>query len=135
MPLVKSKIFMILPWCHLRSIPGKFLWMLVQNGCLDSQKVHVFAHVKESIFAKKNQKMMQFLGPKNGVPFLNLQPLAPVKFSLRMVRGTKNGAQKWNPKMVPQKMKKCWQTHREITVGGRKFNSRNLAVLEVAISF
>ena len=106
MPLVKSKILMILPSCHLSSIPGKFLCMLVQNGCLDSQQVHVFAHVKKSVFAKKKSKMMQFLGPKNGGPFLNLQPLAPIKFSLKMVRGTKNGAQKWDPKMVPQKMKK-----------------------------
>ena len=60
---------------------------------------------------------MQFLGPKNGGPFLNLSPLAPIKFSLKMVRGTKNGAQKWDPKMVPQKMKKCWQKHREIIAG------------------
>ena len=80
--------------------------MVVQNGCLDSQQVHVFAHVKKSVFCEKKSKMMQFLGPKNGGPFLNLQPLAPVKFSLKMVRGTKNGAQKWDPKMVPQKMKK-----------------------------
>ena len=64
-----------------------------------------FADVKKSVFAKKKPKMMQFLGPKNGGPFLNLEPLAPVKFSVKMVRGTKNGAQKWDPKMVPQKMK------------------------------
>ena len=107
--------------------------MLVQS-CLDSQQIHVFADVKKSVFAKKT-KMMQFLGPKNGGLFLNLEPLAPVKFPLKMVRATKNGAQKRDPKMVPKKMKKCWQKHREITVGGRKFNSRNLAVLEVAISF
>ena len=90
--------------------------MLVQKDCLDSQQIHVFADVKKSVFAKKT-KMMQFLGPKNGGPFLNLEPLAPVKFSLKMVRGTKNGAQKRDPKMVPQKMKKmlaeasrnyCW---------------------------
>ena len=91
--------------------------MLVQKGCLDSQQVHVFADVKKSVFAKKNPKMMQFLGTKDGGPFLNLEPLAPVKFSFKMVRGTKNGAQKWDPKMVPQKMKKCWQKHREIIAG------------------
>ena len=64
--------------------------------------MHVFAHFKKSVFAKKKSKMMQFLGPKNGGPFLNLQPPAPVKFSLKMVRGTKNGAQKWDPKMGPK---------------------------------
>ena len=68
--------------------------------------MHVFAHVKKSVFAQKKSKMMQFLGPKNGGPFLNLQPPAPIKFSLKMVRGTKNGTQKWDPKMGPQKMKK-----------------------------
>ena len=96
-------------------IPGKFLCMLVQNGCLDSQQVPVFAHVKKSVFT--NRQDMQFLGPKNGGPFLNLLFLAPVKFSLKMVRGTKNGAQKWDPKMVSPKMKKCWQKHREIIAG------------------
>ena len=76
-----------------------------------------FCPCEEKRFCEKKSKMMQFLGPKNGGPFLNLQPPAPVKFSLKMVRGTKNGAQKWDPKMVPQKMKKCWQKHREIIAG------------------
>ena len=59
--------------------------------------MHVFAHVKKRVFAKKT-KIMQFLGPKNGGPFLNLQPPAPIKFSL--TNGT--GHQKWGPKMGPK---------------------------------
>ena len=76
-----------------------------------------FCPCEETRFCEEKTKMMQFLDPKNGGPFLNLQPPAPIKFSLEMVRGTKNGAQKWDPKMVPQKMKKCWQKHREIIAG------------------
>ena len=62
---------------------------------LDSQQVHVFAQVK---------KMMQFLGSKNGGPFLNRQPLALVIVILQMVSGTINGPEKWNSKMVLQKL-------------------------------
>ena len=117
MPLVKSKILMILPSCHLSSIPGKFLCMLVQNGCLDSQQVHVFAHVKKSVFAKKNQKWCNFWAPKTGAHFwtynLQLQSNFLLKWYGAPKMGPKNGTQKWCPK----KWKKCWQKHPEIIAG------------------
>ena len=101
-PLVKSKILMILPSCHLSSIPGKFLCMLVQNGCLDSQQVHVFAHVKKSVFAKKNQKWCNFWAPKTGAHFwtynLQLQSNFLLKWYGAPKMGPKNGTQKWCPK-------------------------------------
>ena len=67
--LIKFKIFMILPSCHLSSTPSKFLCMLVQNGCVDSLQVHVFAHVKKSVFAKKNKNDAIFGPQKRGPIF------------------------------------------------------------------
>ena len=57
-----------------------------------------FCPCEEARFCEKKTKIMQFLGPKNGGPFLNLQPPAPIKFSL--TNGT--GHQKWGPKMGPK---------------------------------
>ena len=59
--------------------------------------------VKKSVFCEKKIKNDAIFGPQKRGPIF--EP-APVKFSLKMVRGTKNGAQKWDPKMVPQKNEK-----------------------------
>ena len=58
---------------------------------------------EEKRFCEKKIKNDAIFGPqKRGTIFEQ----ATVKFSLKMVRGTKNGVQKWDPKMGPQKMKK-----------------------------
>ena len=56
-------------------------------------------------------------GPQKRGPIFEPTTCGSNQFSLKMVRGTKNGAKKWDPKMVHQKMKKCWQKHREIIAG------------------
>ena len=38
----------------------------------------MFLPMWRKVFLRKTSKIMQFLGPKNGGPFLNLQPPAPV---------------------------------------------------------
>ena len=112
---------------------GKFLCMLVQSGCLDSQQVHVFPHVKKSVFCEKEIKNDAIFGLQKRGPFLNLPPLALIKFSLKIVRGIKmgpkNGTRKWGPK----KMKKCWQKHREI-IAGKLLHWHAIATLDCVSS-
>ena len=77
-----------------------------------------FCPCEEARFCeKKRQKWCNFWAPKMGAHFWTYNLQLQLNFLLKMVRGTKNGAQKWDPKMVPQKMKKCWQKPREIIAG------------------
>ena len=60
-----------------------------------------FCPCEEKRFCEKQIKNDAIFEPQKRGPFLNLPPLAPVKFCLKMVRATKNGAQK-NEKMLAE---------------------------------